>query len=446
MQIERDILNDLIQWKDSKYRRPLLLKGVRQCGKSWILKYFGSKCFSNYVEFNFEKHPELFSFFDGPYDVSRILTNLSAYSGHRIVPQDTLVIFDEVQLCPRALNSLKYFCEDAPEYAIAAAGSLIGLSMTQKEGFPVGKVDIKEMTPCSFKEYLRIVDPALAEYVSQIPLEPLAEAFTVKLSDYLKEYLAVGGMPAVITTFLEKHDIWEAEQTLDSVLQAYESDFSKHISATDIPKLFMIWNSIPAQFAKENRKFIYGEVRKGTRAKDLEDALQWLIKASLIKKIELVETPEIPLTAVADRKTFKLYPSDVGVLRKLAKLSPSVILNSQDIFSDFKGRLVENLVLEQLCAMKYSPVCYWYNPAGKAEVDFLIQDDDIVIPVEAKSGLSLNAKSLKIYRERFKPAIAIRTSMKNLKLDDNLLNIPLYLLSELPRLLKIAREKLQSKV
>lgn len=444
MQIERDILNDLVQWKDSKYRKPLLLKGVRQCGKSWILKYFGNNFFSDYVEFNFEKHPELVSFFDGPYDVTRILTNLNAYSGHRIVPQETLVIFDEVQLCPRALNSLKYFCEDAPEYSIAAAGSLIGLAVAKEEGFPVGKVDIKEMTPCSFKEYLRVVDPVLAEYVSQIPLEPLAEAFTVKLSNYFMEYLAVGGMPAVITAFLENHDIWEAEQTLDSVLQAYESDFSKHISPTDIPKLFMIWYSIPSQFAKENRKFIYGEVRKGARAKDLEDALQWLIKASMVNKVELAEIPEIPLTAVADRKTFKLYPSDVGVLRKLAKLSPSVILNSQNIFNDFKGRLVENFVLEQLRAMKYSPVCYWYNSTGKAEVDFLIQDDEIVIPVEAKSGLSLNAKSLKIYKERFNPIIAVRISMKNLHLDDNLLNVPLYLLGELPRLLKIAREKIQN--
>ncbi|MPM96891.1 hypothetical protein SDC9_144057 [bioreactor metagenome] len=270
-------------------------------------------------------------------------------------------------------------------------------------------------------------------------MEPLPEAFAIKLSGYLREYLAVGGMPAVLTAFMETHDIWTAEKVLDSVLQAYESDFSKHIPAKDIPKLFMIWNAIPSQFAKENRKFIYGEVRKGARAKDLEDALQWLLNASMVRKVDLAEVPELPLTAVADRKTFKLYPTDVGVLRKLAKLSPSVILNSQDIFSDFKGKLAENFVLEQLCAMGISPICYWFNPAGRAEVDFLIQDNDIVVPVEAKSGLSLNAKSLKIFRERYNPQIAIRTSMKNLRLDNGLLNIPLYLLGELPRLLKLAR-------
>ncbi len=443
MQIAREILSELVQWKESKQRKPLLLKGIRQCGKTWILRHLGQEYFSDYVEFNFEKNPELASFFDGPYDVSRILTNLRAYSGRSIVPQETLIIFDEIQMCPRALNSLKYFCEDAPEYAVVAAGSLIGLTLANTAGFPVGKVEIKELTPCSFKEYLRVADPALAAYVSQISLEPLAEAFTVKLSGYLKEYLAVGGMPAAITAFMDEHDIWAAEQVLDSVLQAYESDFSKHISAVNIPKLFVIWNSIPTQFAKENRKFIYGEVRTGARAKDLEDALQWLIQASMVNKIDLVETPDIPLSAVAERKTFKLYPADVGVLRKMAKLSPTVILNSQDIFSDFKGRLVENLVLEQLRAMKYSPVCYWFNPAGKAEVDFLIQDEDCVIPIEVKSGLSLNSKSLKVYRERFNPQIAIRTSMNNLRLDDGLLNIPLYLLGELPRLLNLARAKMQ---
>ena len=439
MQIERDITRELMAWKNSPRRKPLLLKGVRQCGKSWILEHFGKENFTNTVSFNFERTPELASFFGGAYEPQRILTNLSAYSGQRILAQETLVIFDEIQTCPRALNSLKYFCEEAPEYAIASAGSLIGIALAAKEGFPVGKVDIMELTPCSFKEYLLTIDPILTEYIKKIPLEPLPEAFAIKLSGYLREYLAVGGMPAVLAAFMETHDIWTAEKVLDSVLQAYESDFSKHIPAKDIPKLFMIWNAIPSQFAKENRKFIYGEVRKGARAKDLEDALQWLINASMVRKVDLAAVPELPLTAVADRKTFKLYPADVGVLRKLAKLSPSVILNSQDIFSGFKGKLTENFVLEQLCAMGISPICYWFNPAGRAEVDFLIQDNDIVIPVEAKSGLSLNAKSLKIFRERYNPQIAIRVSMKNLRMDNGLLNIPLYLLGELPRLLKLAR-------
>ncbi len=442
MQIERAIIHDLIKWKASARRKPLLLKGVRQCGKSWILKKFGETHFGNCVVFNFEQHPELVSFFDGPYEPKRILTNLSAYCGERILPQETLVIFDEIQNCPRALNSLKYFCENAPEYAIAAAGSLIGITLASQEGFPVGKVDIRELTPCSFGEYLRTVDPAMAAYISELPLEPLLDAFEEKLGKYLREYLTVGGMPAAITAYMEHHDIWEAEEVLDSILQAYEADFSKHVPAKDIPKLFLIWKSIPAQFAKENKKFIYGEVREGARAKDLEDALQWLMNASLVRKVERVSIPELPLSALADRKTFKLYPADVGILRKLAQLSPSVVLNSQDIFSDFKGKLAENLVLEQLCSLGFSPVCYWSNPTGKAEVDFLIQDDDMVIPIEVKSGLSLNAKSLKTYRAGYAPGIAIRTSMQNLRFDDGLLNIPLYLLGELPRLLKLARAEL----
>lgn len=443
MQIERNIIKDLLEWKNSSRRKPLLLKGVRQCGKTWILKYFGKKHFANVAEFNFDKDASLESFFSGTYNVQRIISQLSAYSGQKIVPQETLVIFDEIQTCPDALNSLKYFCEEAPEYAIAAAGSLIGLALSAKNktGFPVGKVDIRELSPCSFDEYLHAVDPVMYDYVKTIPLEPLADAFCNKLSTYLSEYLAIGGMPAAITTFLETRDFDTVDQELDSILQAYEADFSKHINSGDIPKLIMIWHSIPAQFAKENRRFIFGEVRHGARAKDLEDALQWLINASMVQKVCAVNSPEYPLTAVMEKNTFKLYPSDVGILRKLARISPAVIVNSQDIFCDFKGRLAENLVLEQFYALGINPVCYWYNNKGKAEVDFLIQNDNQIIPVEAKSGLSVNAKSLKFYRETYKPQLAIRTSMKNLRLDDGLLNIPLYLLGELPRFLNLAKDR-----
>ena len=441
MQIERNIIRDLLEWKDSPRRKPLLLKGVRQCGKTWTLKHFGEKHFANVVEFTFDKDPGLASFFSGAYDAKRILSRLSAYCGQMIVPQETLVIFDEIQTCPNALNALKYFCEDAPEYAIAAAGSLIGLALTAKDktGFPVGKVDIRELTPCSFDEYLRAVDPAVHEYIKTIPLEPLEDAFCNKLSSYLSEYLTVGGMPAVIAAFLESRDLHVVEQELDSILQAYEADFSKHIKPSDIPKLRMLWHSIPTQFAKENRRFIFGEVRHGARAKDLEDALQWLIDASMVRKVNAVGAPEYPLAAVAEQKIFKLYPSDVGVLRKLAMISPEITLTSLDVFSDFKGRLAENLVLEQLCALGMKPVCYWFNSKGAAEVDFLIQSGNQIVPVEVKSGSNVNAKSLRSYRERYNPQISIRASMKNLRLDDGLLNIPLYLLGELPRFLELAR-------
>ena len=440
MQIERNIIRDLLEWKGSPRRKPLLLKGVRQCGKTWTLKHFGEKHFANVVEFTFDKDPGLASFFSGAYDAKRILSRLSAYCGKKIVPQETLVIFDEIQTCPNALNALKYFCEDASEYAIAAAGSLIGLALTAKDktGFPVGKVDIRELTPCSFDEYLRAVDPAVHEYIKTIPLEPLEDAFCNKLSAYLSEYLTVGGMPAVIAAFLESRDLHVVEQELDSILQAYEADFSKHIKPSDIPKLRMLWNSIPTQFAKENRRFMFGEVRHGARAKDLEDALQWLIDASMVRKVNAVGAPVYPLTAVAEQKIFKLYPSDVGVLRRLAMISPEITFNSLDVFSDFKGRLAENLVLEQLYALGVKPVCYWFNSKGAAEVDFLIQSGNRIVPMEVKSGLNVNAKSLRSYRERYDPQISIRASMKNLRFDDGLLNIPLYLLGELPRFLELA--------
>lgn len=441
MQIERNIIKELSCWQHSPRRKPLILKGVRQCGKTWLLRHFGASHFADMVEFNFDKDPHLASFFSGSYDVPRILSQLSAYCGKKILAQETLVFFDEIQTCPEALNSLKYFCEDAPEYAIASAGSLIGLALSAKNrtGFPVGKVDIRELTPCSFDEYLRAVDPVMHQYVKTLSLEPLPDAFCSRLSVYLSEYLTIGGMPAAMTAFLETRDWNIVEQELDSILQAYEADFSKHAASCDVPKLMQIWHSIPAQFAKENRRFIFGEVRHGARAKDLEDALQWLICASMVQKVCAVSSPEYPLTSVMEKNTFKLYPSDVGILRELAKISPSVIANSQDIFSDFKGRLAENYVLEQFYALGLNPVCYWYNSKGKAEVDFLIQDDNNLIPVETKSGMSVNAKSLKFYRETYKPPLAIRTSMKNLRLDNGLLNIPLYLLGELPRLLELAK-------
>jgi predicted AAA+ superfamily ATPase len=437
MKIERTLFNKLVRWKDSRDRKPLILNGVRQCGKTWLLKEFGASEFNDVVYLNFERDAKLSSFFEGSYEPSAILNNLSAYVGRNIMPGSTLLIFDEIQRCPRALNSLKYFCEEAPEYAIASAGSLLGISLASKEGFPVGKVDLLQLTPCTFFEYLKAVNPRICEYIANIPVEPIPEAMADKLGGYLREYLTFGGMPAVVSVFVESHDIEKAEKELANVIVAYESDFSKHIPTKDIPKLYLIWNSIPKQFAKENRKFMFNEVREGARAKDLEDALQWLINASMVLQVKNVETPEIPLKANEDRKRFKLYTSDVGVLRRLAGLTPATLLNNLDIFSDFKGKLAENFVLQQLHALGFNPVSYWTNATGRAEVDFLVQDNDSVIPIETKSGLNLKAQSLHIYREKYHPTIAVRTSMKNLRLDDGLLNVPLYLLSELPRFLHL---------
>ena len=439
VKIKRTLFPDLVNWKKSRRRKPLILNGVRQCGKTWLLKEFGEKEFENVLYLNFERDKKLSSFFQDTYDPAVILGNLSAYAEQSIVPGQTLLIFDEIQRCPQALNSLKYFCEEAPEYVVASAGSLLGISLASQEGFPIGKVDFLELNPCSFFEYLQTVSPGLSEYIAKIPLESIPEAFSAKLSRKLREYLTFGGMPSAISAFAETHDYEIAEKELDAVIAAYESDFSKHIPAKDIPKLALIWNSIPVQFARENRKFIFNEVRSGARAKDLEDALQWLINASMVLPVKNVENPEIPLKAYEDRKTFKLYPSDVGILRRLARLPYQAVLAGEDVFSNFKGKLAENFVLQQLRTMKYDPVCYWTNAGGRAEVDFLIQNGNQVIPIETKSGLNLKAQSLRTYRSKYHPEIAIRTSMSNLRLDNGLLNIPLYLLSELPRMLKFAQ-------
>ncbi len=444
MDIERFLLEDLIRWKNSTNRKPLILKGVRQCGKTWLLQRFGQQNFTDVAYFNFEKDKQLSSFFAEAYEPAQILMNLSAYNRRDIHPQKTLIIFDEIQTCPRALNSLKYFCEEAPQYAIAAAGSLLGISLASTEGFPVGKVDFLELTPCSFKEYLHSIDPMLEKHISRTPLVSIADAFAIRLSGYLKEYMTFGGMPAVLSTFITTRSIDETEKVLSEILTSYESDFSKHVQRKDIAKLFLLWRSIPVQFGRENGKFIYGEVRSGARAKDFEDALQWLINASMVTQVKQVQIPELPLRANEERKIFKLYVSDVGILRRLAELPPEVILNSQNIFADFKGHFAENYVVQQLRSMGVSPISYWSNPTGRAEVDFLIQDKMDVVPIETKSGLNLQAQSLKVYREKYKPAIAVRTSMQNLRLDNGLLNIPLYLLGEFPRLLELARWQIQN--
>ena len=426
--IERFILKDLIAWKSSSYRKPLILRGVRQCGKTWILQEFGRQYFENTAYFNFERQNRLGEVFSGELDPKRILLELGVLAHQKIEPGRTLVIFDEIQACSRALISLKYFCEETPEYHIAAAGSLLGIALAASDGFPVGKVNFLELTPCSFAEYLQTADSSLFEYTnSLVSPEPIPGIFEERLTRYLNEYLTIGGMPAVLESYLANHDLPQAENIQEDILKTYELDFSKHAPVRDIPKLFLLWKSIPQQLARENARFIYGEVKSGARAKDLEDALRWLESASLIHRITRIEKPEIPLSAYEDRKSFKLYLADVGLLRKLAEIPAASILVNPDIFREYRGRLAENFVLQQMAAMQLSPIHYWTS-GNLAEVDFVIQDATEILPVEVKSGLNVKAKSLKSYREKYHPGQALRFSMQNLKRDDGLLNIPLYLI------------------
>ncbi|MDD5698109.1 MAG: AAA family ATPase [Victivallaceae bacterium] len=437
MKIERRLMNSLVEWKNSSTRKPLILRGVRQCGKTWLLQEFGQRYFESTAYFNFENQEELADFFEREIDPERILINLGVMAGIHIEAHKTLVIFDEIQNCPKALNSLKYFCEQKREYAIVAAGSLLGITLSAQIGFPVGKVNFLDLNPCSFAEYLAAVAPQLAEYCHGInTVEPLPQPFCSKLETYLRDYIALGGMPETLGNYLDDTNFAVAEQTLTEIVNAYELDFSKHAPSKDIPKLLLLWQAIPECLARENAKFMYGEVRPGARAKDLEDALRWLQESGLVNKINNVKTPQLPLSAYEERRNFKLYLSDTGVLRKLAKLPSSVVIANKDIFGEFKGRLIENFVQQELKTLEFDPICYWTSAAA-AEVDFVIQHNETIVPVEVKSGLNLHSRSLHVYRERYKPALSIRCSLQNLKFDDGLLNIPLYLIDELPRLMAL---------
>ena len=436
--IERNLMADLAAWKKARYRKPLILRGVRQCGKTWLLQEFGKRCFQNTAYFNFERNERLHSVFEKNMDPSRILMELALLARTKIEPKTTLIIFDEIQASPRALNSLKYFCEEKPEYPIVAAGSLLGIALSAQSGFPVGKVNFLELHPCSFDEYLAAADPQLSEYADSVRLaEPFSGAVADEFEKHLRLYLVLGGMPEVLNTFIAGKDIASAEQIQDEILHSYELDFSKHASTPDIAKLFLLWKSIPLQLARENAKFMYGEVKTGARARNLEDALRWLQEAGLVNKINRIEKPAIPLAASEDRKSFKLYLADTGLLRRLADIPSESVIMDSDIFREYRGRLVENYVQQQFAAIGKKNLFYWTS-GNTAEVDFIMQEKNCIVPIEVKSGLNVRARSMKVYREKYHPEFALRFSMQNLRMDNGLINIPLYLLSRYAKLLQQA--------
>jgi predicted AAA+ superfamily ATPase len=445
--MERSLIGQLVAWKDNPRKKPLILKGVRQCGKTWLLREFGAKYYDDTAYFSFEGNDPLQALFDGDLDPLRIITELGVRRKKTIDPGKTLVIFDEIQFCGRALSSLKYFCEDAPEYHIACAGSLLGLALSGPLSFPVGKVDFLTLRPLSFYEFLLANGEALlGEHLEKFPpAEPVPELLADKLERYLKTYYITGGMPEAAANWIANHDIEQLETVHRKILDSYELDFAKHAPTGEFPKLRGIWHSIPAQLAKENSKFIFSQVKKGRRAKDLEDALEWLLGAGLVYRVTKVEKPFMPLSAYGDSSFFKLYMADVGLLRTMAGLPAEAILERIDIYKEFKGTLTENFVLTELVNL-YNETPFFWRSSNTAEVDFIIQQKLDIVPIEVKSERNTKAKSLSEYRRKYEPAKAVKTSLSNavnVVFDGKkgaLLNVPLYMLWKLKALLEDLRQ------
>ena len=445
--MERLILNDLVKWKNSKHRKPLILKGVRQVGKTWLLKEFGRRYYDNNAYFNFDENEEYKAFFETTKDVERILQNLIMASGQKIVPEKTLIIFDEVQDCPKVINSMKYFCENAPQYHIACAGSLLGIALAKPSSFPVGKVDFMQINPMTFTEFLMANgDENLVQYLESVnTIEPIPEAFFNPLYEKLKMYYVTGGMPEPVALWTEDRDVEAMQQALSNIIGAYERDFGKHPDVKEFPKISMIWKSIPSQLARENKKFIYKIVKEGARAREYEDALQWLVDANLVSKIYRSTAPGLPISAYDDLTAFKLYLVDVGLLRRLAQLSPTAFGEGNRLFTEFKGSLSENYVLEAFKNQFEVTPRYWSQVNPPYEVDFIIQRENDIIPVEVKAEDNTEAKSLKKYKEKFGDGVKLRVrcSLDNLKLDGDLLNIPLFMADYADKLIGMALTGLQ---
>ncbi|MDD4698620.1 MAG: DUF4143 domain-containing protein [Fermentimonas sp.] len=439
MKIRRDIIDDLRRWKESDNPKPILLKGARQTGKTWIMREFGKECFDHVAEFNFDKVGELNSIFEKTKDIDRILKELALFTDVPIEAGKTLIIFDEIQASEGALNSLKYFCEDAPQYHVIAAGSLLGVAIRKKNmSVPVGKVQIVKMLPVTFKEFLQEVDERTYHYINGLDtLDPLPEIILSKLELEFKRYLICGGMPEAIVTLLENKGIQEVEDVLQNILDLYTLDFSKYATSTDIPRINSLWNSLPSQLAKENRKFIYRIVRSGARAREYEDALLWLEEAGLIYRIFNISKPGLPLSAYQDVSAFKVYACDCGLLRRLAKLSPEIILSGNAGYTEFKGALAENAVLQSLVTQNDAKPYYW-SSENRAEVDFVLQIQTDIIPVEIKSDVRISGKSLSVYNTKFNPPYRIRLSMNNLKENGRLISCPIPLTDWLYKIVGLA--------
>ena len=443
--MERLLSDELSRWSARSHRKPLIIKGQRQVGKTWLLKEFGARTFSNVAYLNFDEDPTLGGIFESTKNTTRILDHLSLVGGSPILPGKTLLILDEIQESNAALNSLKYFCENAPEYHVVCAGSLLGVTLSRPSSFPVGKVDFLTLRPMTFSEFLRASgDDALLDHLQRISsLSPLPNAIAQPLTERLSRYLVIGGMPEAVRLWVTDHDMEAVAAAQRAILDSCELDFAKHAPARDIARIGYIWRSIPSQLARENKKFLYKAAREGTRARDYESALHWLTEMGIVTRVHSNTAPRLPLSAYDNLSAFKIYSTDSGMLARQSGLDASTLGDPIAPFTEFKGALAENFVLQSLVAQFETVPRYWKS-GGEAEVEFLLQRGGDIHPIEVKSGTSTRSKSLSVYRKMFKPRLALRLSLKNLELRDGLLNVPLYMIDQLDRLIALALERVSS--
>lgn len=424
----RSAMSELHRWKQKKNKKPLIIRGARQVGKTWLMREFGKTSFKEAVYISFDNNAPMKELFSSDMKIERIVTGLELYAGHKIDAENTLLIFDEVQEVPQALTSLKYFNETTPQYQIICAGSLLGVALHQGTSFPVGKVEFLDLYPLSFSEFLRAMGKeTYVELLEKADFE-LATTFKQEYTDQLKHYYYVGGMPEVVQDFADNRDFGAVREIQQRILDAYEQDFSKHAPNEVVPRIRMLWNSIPAQLTKENKKFIYGLIKEGARAKDYELAMLWLTDCGLVHKVHRVTAPNLPLKAYEDLKAFKLFLVDVGLLSCMVRLRQDTLIAGNELFKEFKGALTEQYVLQQFKTLKGIEPYYWTNDRGSAEIDFVIDNGSEIIPIEVKAEINLQAKSLKTYKEKFEPKRSIRTSMADYKDEGWLLNLPLWAL------------------
>lgn len=425
----RKLIERLKLWKEDENRKPMIIRGARQVGKTWLMKEFGRTCYESCAYISMDENEIMENVFRDAFDIGRIIAALEIFAGFKIVPGKTLLIFDEVQEIPRALKSLKYFCEEAPEYHVIAAGSLLGVALHEGTSFPVGKVDFCDLYPLNYQEFLYACQETQLAELLDSQEHGLIQNFKNKYIDYLKYYYYVGGMPEAVVTYQDTQNLKRVRGVQKRLLTAYENDFSKHAPSEIVTRIRMLWSSIPTQLARENRKFLYGLIREGARAREYETAVTWLSDCGLIHKVHRVKKPDYPLRAYQDFQAFKLFVLDVGLLGAMAGLNSKLILEGNRLFEEFKGALTEQYVLQQLATDEEMDIFYWSSDTAKAEIDFLIQNEDEIIPVEVKAEENLQAKSLKSFYNKYHPKLSVRTSMSDYREQEWMVNIPLYQIS-----------------